>query len=68
MNFNEPRSAKGSLFISGSSAPICVFKEKRPAPKGYKAPLPKTKRSGATGKSNKNNVIPLQGFGCTNIR
>lgn len=57
----------GSLFISGNSAPICLVKEKRKPRPQYKAPLPKTRRSGKE-KENKNVIPPIHGFGCTNLR
>lgn len=67
---NEPAPelgiGAGNLFISGSSAPICAKKEKRVAPKPFKAPLPKTRRNNQ--KKEKDSIPPLHGFGCTNMR
>jgi len=56
--------ARGNLFIAGSSAPVLAIKERKMAPKKYRAPLPKTRR----GRIPKGGIPPLQGFGCTNIR
>ena len=61
-NNNSPLG--GNLFVSGSSAPVCMIKERKHLSKKYKAPLPKTRRN----KVPKNTILPLQGFGCTNLR
>lgn len=62
-SINDTSPGEGSLFISGSSAPICLVKEKRKPPKAYKAPLPKTRRSGLKGKEGKFGIPPIHGFG-----
>lgn len=56
----------GSLFISGCMAPITTKKQNNRAPRPFKAPLPKSKKP--KNSEQQPNFMPLQGFGCTNIR